>query len=195
MEPDLRAHVNLPVVLVNREGLYVIIAVLGVSNLGRACVLTYSFTNYSRLKRDAEEVRNYIAASSGGAKVAPDQKSGAFIRQPSEAGRSRISDTLSSTVLLDAGNEISIDLERLRAAGGNKRAVSSVGRSDNEPILEFTVHEASGAAMGPLQIRGRNGDAPAEVATARTVGVAAVYSIMAGNVRKRTKPSKFAEAK
>ncbi|KAH7936479.1 hypothetical protein HPB49_000031 [Dermacentor silvarum] len=193
MEPDLRAHVNLPVVLVNREGLYVIIAVLGVSNLGRACVLTYSFTNYSRLKRKAEEIRNYMAASSGGAKAAAGQKSEGFIRQPSEAGRSRISDALSSTVLLDAGNEISIDLERLRAAGGNKRAVSYLGRSDND--LEFTVHEASGAAMGPLQIRGRNGDAPAEVATARAVGVAVVYSIMAGNVRKRTKPSNFAEAK
>lgn len=53
---------NLPVVLLNRDGLYVIIAVLGVSILGCACVLTYSFANYSKLKHNAEEVRNYIAS-------------------------------------------------------------------------------------------------------------------------------------
>lgn len=62
MESELQTQVNLPVVLINREGLYVIIAVLGVSILGCACVLTYSFTNYNKLKRNAEEVRNYIAS-------------------------------------------------------------------------------------------------------------------------------------
>ncbi|KAH7936689.1 hypothetical protein HPB49_002651 [Dermacentor silvarum] len=62
MDPELRAHANMPVVLTNREGLYVIIAVLGIAILSCTCVLTYSFTNYSRLKRNAEEVRNYIAA-------------------------------------------------------------------------------------------------------------------------------------
>ncbi|KAH6935753.1 hypothetical protein HPB50_009320 [Hyalomma asiaticum] len=62
MESEIQARVNIPVVLVNREGLYVIIAVLGVSILGCAGVLTYSFSNYAKLKRNAEEVRNYIAS-------------------------------------------------------------------------------------------------------------------------------------
>ncbi|KAL1436111.1 hypothetical protein MTO96_010856 [Rhipicephalus appendiculatus] len=56
-------------VLINREGLYVIAAVLGVSTPGCACVLTYSFTkysftNYNELKRNAEEMRQYIPARS-----------------------------------------------------------------------------------------------------------------------------------
>ncbi|KAH8026636.1 hypothetical protein HPB51_023146 [Rhipicephalus microplus] len=38
-----------------------VIAVLAVSILGCGGVLTYSFTNYAKLKRNAEEVRNYIA--------------------------------------------------------------------------------------------------------------------------------------
>ncbi|CAN7939849.1 unnamed protein product [Ixodes hexagonus] len=62
MEAELRTQVNFPVVLINREGLYVIIAVLGVSILGCACVLTYSFTNYTKLKKNAEEVRSYISS-------------------------------------------------------------------------------------------------------------------------------------
>ncbi|KAL1467328.1 hypothetical protein MTO96_026211 [Rhipicephalus appendiculatus] len=62
MEAELQTRVNLPVVLVNREGLYVIIALLGVSILGCAGLLTYSFTNYAMLKQNAEEVRSYIAS-------------------------------------------------------------------------------------------------------------------------------------
>lgn len=62
MDPELRTEVNLPIVIVNRESLYVIIAVLGISILGCACVLTYSFINYHKLKRNAEEVRSYIPA-------------------------------------------------------------------------------------------------------------------------------------
>ncbi|KAH7934383.1 hypothetical protein HPB49_025353 [Dermacentor silvarum] len=38
-----------------------IIAVLEVSILGCACVLAYSLGNYSKVKKNAEEVRNYIA--------------------------------------------------------------------------------------------------------------------------------------
>lgn len=62
---------NLPVVLMNREDLYVIVAVLGVSLPGCACVLTYSFANYNRLKRNAEEMRQYIAARSSVASTCP----------------------------------------------------------------------------------------------------------------------------
>ncbi|XP_070395830.1 uncharacterized protein [Dermacentor albipictus] len=148
MEPELRAHVNLPVVPIypsppvleeapiNREGLYVIIAAAGVSNLGFACALTYSFTSYSRLKRNAEEVRQYIAAAPGGAKADADQhKSGGFTRQPSEAGGSGMSDALSATVLLYAGNEISEDLERLRAEDRNRSDASSRSANDHFPVF------------------------------------------------------------
>ncbi|KAL1467329.1 hypothetical protein MTO96_026212 [Rhipicephalus appendiculatus] len=62
MDAELQTSVNLPVVLINRKGLYVIIAVLGVSILGCVGVLTYSFTNYAKLKRNVEEVRSYIAS-------------------------------------------------------------------------------------------------------------------------------------
>ncbi|KAL1431938.1 hypothetical protein MTO96_013732 [Rhipicephalus appendiculatus] len=62
MDAELQTRVNLPVVLINRRGLYVIIAVLGVSILGCAGVLTYSFSNYAKLKRNADEVRSYIAS-------------------------------------------------------------------------------------------------------------------------------------
>ncbi|KAH7959661.1 hypothetical protein HPB49_012822 [Dermacentor silvarum] len=79
MEAELQTRVNLPVVLVNREGLYVIVAVLGVSILGCAGVLTYSFTNYAKLKRNADEARAYIASRvnaaaqiSGGKQAAAD---------------------------------------------------------------------------------------------------------------------------
>lgn len=58
----METQVNLPVVLVNREGLYALIAVLGVSILGCACVLAYSFSNYIVLKKNAEEVRHYISS-------------------------------------------------------------------------------------------------------------------------------------
>ncbi|KAH6919804.1 hypothetical protein HPB50_029208 [Hyalomma asiaticum] len=61
MDGELRTRVNAPVILINREGLYVVIGVLGVSILGCVAVLTYSFTNYAKLKRNAEEVRGYMA--------------------------------------------------------------------------------------------------------------------------------------
>ncbi|KAH7968433.1 hypothetical protein HPB52_008412 [Rhipicephalus sanguineus] len=62
MDAELQTRVSLPVVLINRKGLYVIIAVLGVSILGCAGVLTYSFSSYAKLKQNAEEVRSYIAS-------------------------------------------------------------------------------------------------------------------------------------
>lgn len=71
--PELNAEVSVPVVLVSRESLYVIIAVLSASVLGCVTVLTYSLSNYNNLRRNAEEVRNYIASR---AKVAEKKKSG-----------------------------------------------------------------------------------------------------------------------
>ncbi|KAL3194309.1 hypothetical protein MRX96_016436 [Rhipicephalus microplus] len=49
----------------NREGLYVIISELGVSIPVFACVLTYSFANYTRSKRNAQDLRQYIASTDG----------------------------------------------------------------------------------------------------------------------------------
>ncbi|KAH6935754.1 hypothetical protein HPB50_009321 [Hyalomma asiaticum] len=74
MDGELRTRVNAPVILINREGLYVVIGVLGVSILGCAAVLTYSFTNYAKLKRNAEEVRGYIALRTKAAHQPSDDK-------------------------------------------------------------------------------------------------------------------------
>ncbi|XP_077544701.1 uncharacterized protein LOC144157839 [Haemaphysalis longicornis] len=89
MEPELQTRVNLPVVLLNREGLYVIIAVLGVSILGCVCVLTYSFLNYSKLKSNAEEVRRYIASQA----MAANQQQGKKQVAQSASGAHVPSDT------------------------------------------------------------------------------------------------------
>ncbi|KAL3194305.1 hypothetical protein MRX96_016432 [Rhipicephalus microplus] len=58
----------------NRESLYVIISELGVSIPVCACVLTYSFANYTRSKRNAEEFRQCIA-STDGVHVTPNTQS------------------------------------------------------------------------------------------------------------------------
>ncbi|KAL3199507.1 hypothetical protein MRX96_013833 [Rhipicephalus microplus] len=62
VESELETRVSIPVVFVNRHDLYVIVAVLGVAILGCACVLGYSFSNLTMLKRNAEEVRSYVAS-------------------------------------------------------------------------------------------------------------------------------------
>ncbi|KAL3224360.1 hypothetical protein MRX96_026624 [Rhipicephalus microplus] len=51
-----RRRVSILVVFVNRHDLYVIVAVLGVAILNCACVLGYSFSNFTMLKRNVEEV-------------------------------------------------------------------------------------------------------------------------------------------
>ncbi|KAL3224359.1 hypothetical protein MRX96_026623 [Rhipicephalus microplus] len=62
MESELETGVSIPDVFVNRRDLYVIVAVLGVATLGCACVLGYLFCNFALMKRNAEEVRSYIAS-------------------------------------------------------------------------------------------------------------------------------------
>ncbi|KAH8038239.1 hypothetical protein HPB51_026136 [Rhipicephalus microplus] len=56
MESELETRVSILVVFVNRHDLYVIVAVLGVAILNCACVLGYSFSNFTMLKRNVEEV-------------------------------------------------------------------------------------------------------------------------------------------
>ncbi|KAL3228871.1 hypothetical protein MRX96_023768 [Rhipicephalus microplus] len=58
-QPEPEGDVTL--VLISRTGLHVIAAVLGVTILGCACALVYSFGNYNKLKKNVEDVRNYIA--------------------------------------------------------------------------------------------------------------------------------------
>ncbi|KAK8775826.1 hypothetical protein V5799_030824 [Amblyomma americanum] len=70
---ELDAEISVPVVLVSRDSLYVIVAVLSASVLGCVTVLAYSFTNYNNLRQNAEEVRNYIASR---AKAAEQKQSG-----------------------------------------------------------------------------------------------------------------------
>ncbi|KAH7944731.1 hypothetical protein HPB51_028552 [Rhipicephalus microplus] len=67
MESELVMRVSIPVVFVNRRDLNVIVAVLGVAILGCACVLGYSFSNIIMMKRNAEEVRSYIACRTNSA--------------------------------------------------------------------------------------------------------------------------------
>ncbi|KAH6928197.1 hypothetical protein HPB50_012573 [Hyalomma asiaticum] len=64
MKCELPTRHNQAVVLISRMDLYVIIAVPGVSTSGCTCVLAYSFTNCDTLKRNAEEMRQYVSAFS-----------------------------------------------------------------------------------------------------------------------------------
>ncbi|KAL1431937.1 hypothetical protein MTO96_013731 [Rhipicephalus appendiculatus] len=116
MNTELQTRVNLPVVLVNREGLYVIFAVLGVSILGCAGVLTYSFTNYAKLKRNVEEVRSYIASR---AKVA-DQLSGGKQVTAADVANNRPA-TVKAVVPPAAGNGLVVEpaLSTAKAASEN----------------------------------------------------------------------------
>ncbi|KAL3193649.1 hypothetical protein MRX96_016992 [Rhipicephalus microplus] len=62
MERDLEAWVNLPVVRINRGGLYVIVAALGMLIVASLSMTGYSLHNYAMLKRHAEDLRHYIAS-------------------------------------------------------------------------------------------------------------------------------------
>ncbi|KAH7977081.1 hypothetical protein HPB51_027056 [Rhipicephalus microplus] len=56
VESELETRVIIPVTFVNYHDFYVIVAVLGIAILGCACVLGYSFSNLTMLKRNAEEL-------------------------------------------------------------------------------------------------------------------------------------------
>ncbi|KAH7942152.1 hypothetical protein HPB49_021251 [Dermacentor silvarum] len=119
METEVQARVGLPVVLVNRDGLYVIIAVLGVSILGCACVLTYSLGNYGKMKKNAEEVRNYILHRD--TKAAVKEHSGG--KQTTATGGTGPSDARSVTV--------QIRMPNYSAKGSSVDAGPSLGAGPN----------------------------------------------------------------
>ncbi|KAH7969503.1 hypothetical protein HPB52_019064 [Rhipicephalus sanguineus] len=146
MEAELQTRVNLPVVLVNREGLYVIIAVLGVSILGCAGVLTYSFTNHAKLKRNAEEVRSYIASRV----KAADQLSGG--KQVTAAGAANARPTtIKAAIPLAAGNGLAVEtlFSSAKAASEN--------RSVNGTLAAVTNREISATHVGLEDLRKQSG--------------------------------------
>lgn len=182
MEPELQTQVNLPVVLMNREGLYAIVAVLGVSILGCACVLTYSFTNYSKMKRNAEEVRNYMASR---AKLA-HERSGT-----KQAGVSKVALAASATdkasVLAVPAKEAKVEIGKQQGPpiDGNDTFVSltAIGAS-----AAVTTLEASGATGGgdeqlsSVDQGGGSGGETVAVAEAVANSAPVVYTMMATNV-------------
>ncbi|KAH7983638.1 hypothetical protein HPB52_013255 [Rhipicephalus sanguineus] len=172
MEPELQTQVNLPVVLMNREGLYAIVAVLGVSILGCACVLTYSFTNYSKMKRNAEEVRNYMASR---AKVAHERGAA---RQA--VGGSKAATDRASVPVLPA----KVEMEKQQ---GPISSENDTLASQSAVSAVATGLDTSGVARGDAQRPsvdegGGNGDATSTVAAAVGKNAQLVYSIMAANV-------------
>ncbi|KAL1478950.1 hypothetical protein MTO96_015944 [Rhipicephalus appendiculatus] len=177
MEPELQTQVNSPVVLMNREGLYAIVAVLGVSILGCACVLTYSFTNYSKMKRNAEEVRNYMASR---AKLAHERS---VAKQA--GGSSKAADALSATdkasvPVLPAKVEMEKQQGPISSENdtlANQSAVSAVADG-----LDTTGVARSDAQRPSVDQGGDNGDTTSTVAAAVGKNAQLVYSIMAANV-------------
>ncbi|KAH7942151.1 hypothetical protein HPB49_021250 [Dermacentor silvarum] len=136
MEPQMQARFSLPVVVINREGLYVIIAVLGVSILGCACVLAYSLGNYGKLKKNAEEVRNYIAHR--GIKATAGEHGGG--EQTAAGVDAATSDAHSVTARTPVGAGSSL------GAGQNTSAFVSVVRSVSDTFVVAAKQEDSCAA-------------------------------------------------
>ncbi|KAH7942154.1 hypothetical protein HPB49_021253 [Dermacentor silvarum] len=141
MEPEVRARLSLPVVLVNREGLYVIIAVLGVSILGCACVLTYSPSHYGKLKKNAEEVRNYIAPR--GIKATAGEHGGG--KKTAAAVDAATSDAHSVTAKAPVGAGSSL------GAGRMTSAFASVVPSVSDPFVVAAKQEEPGTAASETQ--------------------------------------------
>ncbi|XP_049526675.1 uncharacterized protein LOC125946755 [Dermacentor silvarum] len=152
MEPEVQARVGLPVVLVNRDGLYVIIAVLGVSILGCACVLTYSLGNYGKLMKYAEEVRNYIFHRD--TKAAVKEHSGG--KQTTAAGDTRPSDVRSVTVQIPTPNASAngprVDAGPSLGAGPTNSDNASLVRSVNDTFVVSAKQEEYGAAAADLPL-------------------------------------------
>ncbi|KAH7981327.1 hypothetical protein HPB49_023149 [Dermacentor silvarum] len=181
MEPELQTQVNLPVVLMNREGLYAIVAVLGVSILGCACVLTYSFTNYSKMKRNAEEVRNYMASR---AKLV-HERSGT-----KQAGVSKVALAASATdkasVLAVPAKEAKVEMGKQQGPpiDGNDTFVSQTAIGASAAV---TTLEASGTTGGDEQLSsvdqgGGSGGETVAVAEAVANSAPVVYSMMSASV-------------
>ncbi|KAH7978329.1 hypothetical protein HPB49_005199 [Dermacentor silvarum] len=165
MDSELQTQVNLPVVLINRQGLYVIVAVLGLSILACVCVLAYSFVNYTRLKRDAEEVRRVIGSRE---KETSDRQSNG--KRNATTGGARLPEVKAPlpTPILSTKRD------------GNKSDVI-VGQSDTFALLARQEAVVDAQQLNAVLGRG-SGDTSASAVAADAKGVAAVYSITTANV-------------
>ncbi|KAH6926916.1 hypothetical protein HPB50_023532 [Hyalomma asiaticum] len=141
------ARASLPVVLVNREGMYAVVAVLGVSIPGCAGVPAFSVGNYGKLATNADEVRDYNVHRGG--KAVSDDLNGAW--EMATASGAGTSCTLSGTVttplpMTSIGRRLTM-LNHHRELGLRLRLSWSV----SDGITIGTRPEECGAAMSGLQ--------------------------------------------
>ncbi|KAH7971595.1 hypothetical protein HPB52_000338 [Rhipicephalus sanguineus] len=151
MEPEVQARANLPVVLVNREGLYVIIGVMSASILGCACVLAYSLSNYDKLRKNAEEVRNYIAHHGSRAPVR-EHSGGEYSAAAGGVGTSDArSVTIDTPNAMASANESRIGADPSLGAGRNTSDFASVVRSVSDTFA-VAAKQVSGADASEAQL-------------------------------------------
>ncbi|KAL1435198.1 hypothetical protein MTO96_011122 [Rhipicephalus appendiculatus] len=152
MEPDVQARANLPVVLVNRDGLYVIIGVMSASILGCACVLAYSLSNYGNLRKNAEEVRNFIAQH--GSKAAVGEHSGGEYSAPAAAGGVGTIDARSVTIdnPMASANGSRIGAGPSLGVGRNTSDIASAVRSVSDTFAVAAKQKVSGAEVSEAQL-------------------------------------------
>ncbi|KAL1435199.1 hypothetical protein MTO96_011123 [Rhipicephalus appendiculatus] len=176
MEPEVQARGNLPVVLVDREGLYVIIGVMSASILGCACVLAYSLSNYGKLRKNAEEVRNYIAQH--GSKAAVGERSGAEYSAPAAAGGVGTSDARSVSIdnpdPMASANGSRIGANPSLGAGRNISDFASAVRSVSDTFAVAAKQEVSGMDAPEAQLSNATTSDAGEGATSRSSAGGAV---------------------
>ncbi|KAK8761452.1 hypothetical protein V5799_027279 [Amblyomma americanum] len=170
MEPEVQQEVNRPVLLINRAGLYVILAVLAVSILGCLCVLGYSFTNHEKLKRNAEEVRNFIAsqtktaerrqgvsaASVGNASSTTTTKAAASAAAPAYQPKVGVGAPFGVTASKSAGDAYALVARQEAAAASSTTAASAqrqdvVTRSSTNQTLATVTGAAATATDAPTE--------------------------------------------
>ncbi|KAK8756965.1 hypothetical protein V5799_000329 [Amblyomma americanum] len=146
MDPELQTLVKLPVVLVSRKELYSIITVLGLTVLGCACVLGYSFAHCGELDHGVEKLRIYITSGDKMAERRPADAGGAVgnrsttVKEPATWRVPRVEPAVNT------GN-VSVDLT---GDAGASRQEATGGRRPDMAQSEDKV----GSAAGPT---GKNG--------------------------------------
>ncbi|KAH6947818.1 hypothetical protein HPB50_021547 [Hyalomma asiaticum] len=189
MDPELQAQVNMPVVLMNREGLYAIVAVLGVSILGCACVLTYSFTNYSKMKRNAEEVRSYMESR---AKLV-QQHSGA----KQAGGGFKVADAPSATdkaSIPALPRNVEMEKQQWSLDDGNETSVSQTAMSAVATMLDASTVARNDVQLPNVDEGGVRGDETGTVASDVGKDAQLVYSTVVANVSGNGTEPGFVEA-
>lgn len=140
-EPEQPTEASIPIVLISRTGLHVIVAVLGIAILGCVCALAYSFGNYSKLKKNVEQARSYIASRH--IKLGADHGSGEH-STPGDVGMGKGRSTTSKTPVPAAvpRDEARVDKGRKRDEAQRDQLISASGNA-REPRKE-----ASGMVAG-----------------------------------------------